>query len=179
MYCGSNRTAPGGLHIPLTVPASVRSIKGDGNCFFRSISYVITGCEEQHESVRRAILIHMRAFGHLLFLWLNGRTIDNVEEYIQLSGMEKDGTWATDVEVFALSHLLGICLSLAKATPLDPQHRMYYITGTRRKGLVYMPYTTCSSGMFVVTTARVLCNHKLMNIINVFMRVKSNAIDLS
>ena len=110
MYCGSNRTTPGGFHIPLTVPASVRSIKGDGNCFFRSISYVITGCEEQHEFVRRAILIHMRAFGHLLFLWLNGRTIDNVEEYIQLSGMEKDGTWATDVEVFALSHLLGICL---------------------------------------------------------------------
>ena len=30
----------------------------------------------------------------------------------------------------------------------------------------------------MVTTARVLCNHKLMNIINVFMRVKSNAIDL-
>ena len=88
MYCGSNRTAPGGLHIPLTVPASVRSIKGDGNCFFRSISYVTTGCEEQHEFVRRAILTHMRAFGHLLFLWLNGRTIDNVEEYIQLSGME-------------------------------------------------------------------------------------------
>ena len=110
MYCESNRTAPGGFHIPLTIPASVRSIKGDGNCFFRSISYVITGCEEQHEFVRRAILIHMRAFGHLLFLWLNGRTIDNVEEYIQLSGMEKDGTWATDVEVFALSHLLGICL---------------------------------------------------------------------
>ena len=52
----------------------------------------------------------MRAFGHLLFLWLNGRTIDNVEEYIQLSGMEKDGTLATDVEVLALSHLLGICL---------------------------------------------------------------------
>ena len=34
--------------------------------------------------------------------------------------------------------------SLAKATPLDPQHRMYYITGTQRKGLVYMPYATCS-----------------------------------
>ena len=110
IYCGSNRTAPGGLHIPLMVPASVRSIKGDGNCFFQSISYIITGSEEQHEFVRRAILIHMRAFGHFLFLWLNGRTIDNVEEYIQLSGMEKDGTWATDVEVFALSHLFGICL---------------------------------------------------------------------
>ena len=110
IYCGSNRISPGGLHIPLTVPASVRSIKGDGNCFFRSISYIITGCEEQHEFVRRTILIHMRAFGHLLFLWLNGRTIDNVEEYIQLSGMEADGTWATDVEMFALSHLLGICL---------------------------------------------------------------------
>ena len=30
MYCGSNRTVPGSLHIPLTVPGSVRSIKGDG-----------------------------------------------------------------------------------------------------------------------------------------------------
>ena len=51
--------------------------------------------------------------------------------------------------------------SLAKATPLDPQHQMYYITGTRRKGLVYMPYSTCSSGMFVVANV-------IMNIIKIF-----------
>ena len=48
------------------------------------------------------------------------------------------------------------CSSLAKVTPLDPQHRMYYITGTQRKGLVHMPYSTCSSGMFVV--ANVIMN---------------------
>ena len=44
----------------------------------------------------------------------------------------------------ALGNLTGELPSLAKATPLDPQHRMYYITGTQRKGLVYMPYATCS-----------------------------------
>ena len=79
----------GGLHIPLTVPASVRYIKGDGNCFFRSISYVITGYEEQHEFVRSTILIHMRTFGHLLFLWLNGRTMTMSKSTFSFQGWKQ------------------------------------------------------------------------------------------
>ena len=58
IYIQSSKTTPGGLHVPLTAPTSVRSIRGDGNCFFRSLSYIITGCEEQHKSVRRAIVRH-------------------------------------------------------------------------------------------------------------------------
>ena len=42
IYIQSNDITPGGLHVSLTVPASIRSIRGDGNCFFRSLSYIIT-----------------------------------------------------------------------------------------------------------------------------------------
>ena len=107
IYIQSNDITPGGLHVSLTVPASIRSIRGDGNCFFRSLSYIITGSEEQHESVRLAIVRHMRAFGHLLHLHHDNRSID---EYIHISKMDESSTWATQVEMFALTHLLGICL---------------------------------------------------------------------
>ena len=107
IYIQSNDITPGGLHVSLTVPASIRSIRGDGNCFFRSLSNIITGSEEQHESVRLAIVRHMRAFGHLLHLHHDNRSID---EYIHISKMDESSTWATQVEMFALTHLLGICL---------------------------------------------------------------------
>ena len=106
IYIQSNDITPGGLHVSLTVPASIRSIRGDGNCFFWSLSYIITGSEE-HESVRLAIVRHMRAFGHLLHLHHDNRSID---EYIHISKMDESSTWATQVEMFALTHLLGICL---------------------------------------------------------------------
>ena len=53
--------------------------------------------------------------------WLNGHTIDNVEEYFQVSG---DGTWATDVEIFALSHILGICMYAFDVYYRDTAHNM-------------------------------------------------------
>ena len=44
----------GGPHVILTRQdlRSLRSIGGDGNCMFRSLSYVILGSEEQHFEVR-------------------------------------------------------------------------------------------------------------------------------
>ena len=37
-------------------PNSIIRIQGDGNCLFRSFSYIITGTEEQHMVIRMAIL---------------------------------------------------------------------------------------------------------------------------
>ncbi len=37
---------------------------------------------------------------------------------------------------------------VSQATPSTPQHRMYCITGTQRKGLVHMPYSTCAISRF-------------------------------
>ena len=46
----------GGPNVPLTHPRRVKSIMGDGNCLFRSFSYLITGTEQQYAQVREAIL---------------------------------------------------------------------------------------------------------------------------
>ena len=64
---------PGGLDVPLKRPDArrVRHILGDGNCLFRSFSYLIAGCEDQHVAVRAAILTHMRTIGNFLIPFLS------------------------------------------------------------------------------------------------------------
>ena len=48
----SNRlTRPGGPNVELRPPNNIKRIRGDGNCLFRSFSYIITGSEEQHMGV--------------------------------------------------------------------------------------------------------------------------------
>ena len=49
----------GGPNVLLTRPRRVRHILGDGNCLFRSLSYIITGTEAQHLQVREALLNHL------------------------------------------------------------------------------------------------------------------------
>ena len=67
-YHAPTRVRPGGPNAPLTRPdmRSLKRIQGDGNCLFRALSYIITGCEEQHMTVRNAILDHMVTIAHFL-----------------------------------------------------------------------------------------------------------------
>ena len=46
-----------------TAPAKTVPIQADGNCFFRSISYWLTGDEEQHEKVRTMLVTWARMNG--------------------------------------------------------------------------------------------------------------------
>ena len=59
----SNRLRPGGPNVDLRPPNHIKRIRGDGNCLFRSFSYIITGSEEP---VRTAILNHMIDIAHFL-----------------------------------------------------------------------------------------------------------------
>lgn len=43
----------------LTVPAKTRSIVGDGNCFFRALSFAIFGDECHHFKIRSIIVNHL------------------------------------------------------------------------------------------------------------------------
>ena len=47
-YCGPNGVTPGDPDVSLTPPRKFRRIEGDSNCLFRSLSFIITGSEEQH-----------------------------------------------------------------------------------------------------------------------------------
>ena len=40
-------------------PSLTRTIRGDGNCFYRAISYLVLGTEEHHNIIRGFLLQHM------------------------------------------------------------------------------------------------------------------------
>ncbi|XP_052695810.1 uncharacterized protein LOC128174255 [Crassostrea angulata] len=89
------------LGIPnLTIP-----ITGDGNCFFRAVSYCLTSTENHHHVVRSAICNHILKNENKFqsFLRSNEASVKN-----HVSSMEKEGNWATEIEIFALAHMLSV-----------------------------------------------------------------------
>ena len=58
---------PGGPDTVLTRPdlRSLRNVQPDGNCYFRALSYVITGSEAQHMVIREAIVSYMLSIENL------------------------------------------------------------------------------------------------------------------
>ena len=94
--------SPGGPNVPLTRIQQVRSIRGDGNCLFRCFSYIITGSEQQHMAVRSAMIAHMPNIERVF----TSSTVNSVQQYIRNTRMDRSGTWGTDNEVRALSHML-------------------------------------------------------------------------
>ena len=127
-FCGPNRITPGSPNAPLANPVGFKNIRGDGNCMFRSLSFIITGSEDQHIHVRRAIIRHMRDIGNVLWesqispLLNNLRSIGEVSvgnnqspnadhmaginQYIAATRMDHDKTWGSEVEIMVLAHLL-------------------------------------------------------------------------
>lgn len=88
----------------LEEPRRTYKTKGDGNCYFRAISYILTGTEDNHILLRDKVVQHMNTgITKQLKDYLN----QDVEEYINISGISRDGVWATDAEILATANLLG------------------------------------------------------------------------
>ena len=109
-----SRHRGGGANVPLTPPDHnhTKDIDGDGNCMFRSFSYVITGSQAQHMAVRQAILDHMVAISHLLYAHQYDlfAGYSSVQEYIEHTKMNQNETWGSDIEIITLSHLINTCI---------------------------------------------------------------------
>ena len=105
-FRGTNRVQPGGQDVTLKRPDArrVRHILGDGNCLFRSFSYLITGCEGQHVAVRAALLAHMRTIGNFLIPFHISHS--SIEAYIEATHMDRDCAWGTEIEILTFAHLL-------------------------------------------------------------------------
>ena len=86
-------------------PDCVRNIQGDGNCFFRAISYAISGSERNYMRLRIAIVNHLLKYGCRYNTYLREGFCD-VEDYIQRQRMFCSGVWATEVEIMAVAHML-------------------------------------------------------------------------
>ena len=80
---------------------NVHTVDGDGNCSFRSISYLLLGSEAKHDVVRNAVcnyIIQLENW-YKLKSYIDG-SITSGEEYVRKSEMHVWGKWATHVELF-------------------------------------------------------------------------------
>lgn len=87
----------------LTPPLNPVPIIGDGNCFFRAISHVLSGNEDHHRQFRD-VLCTFTAKNCASFAQYTdcGRDLDHIVS----TNMRKDRVWATQVEVYAAATLL-------------------------------------------------------------------------
>jgi len=112
---------------PLGEPLAVQQIVGDGNCFFRAISYEVTLSEEHHLFFRTAACNVLRDKRYKASF--ESKHIPNqlsANEYIKQMKMEKLGTWATDVEIFALAQLLNTRIAVFYRPQSSQTETWYY-----------------------------------------------------
>ena len=103
---GPNHVTPGGPDIDLKPPNGFKRIEGDGNCLFRTFSFILTGSENQHMAVRQAILDHMVRTAHLLLFQHIRSSHTSVQSYIASSRLDYFGIWGTETEMLARAHML-------------------------------------------------------------------------
>lgn len=86
-------------------PFRYQRVLGDGNCFFRAISCCMSGSEDAHDIMRTKMCEHVRE-NHLIFGNLLRSNIESLQGYI--NRMCIPGTWATEFEIIAMSHMLHV-----------------------------------------------------------------------
>ena len=72
---------------------------GDGNCFYRAISYAITGSEDCHMKLCKKLAVSTDIAGKLTHWTSNPK-------YVTESRVGYSGVWATTTEILAMASLL-------------------------------------------------------------------------
>ncbi|XP_065941874.1 uncharacterized protein [Magallana gigas] len=91
----------------LTSPETEKEIIGDGNCFFRAVSFSVSNSEDFYNTIRSAVCAHMMANQELFKTFLrNGQ--ESIESHLSASLMTQEGTWATELEILAMAHFLRV-----------------------------------------------------------------------
>ena len=95
------------------VPNVVEPIDGDGNCYFSTISFILSGSKCHHELIRGLIVDKMlnilkvdcNTFLRSKCVYQQGN-YRNIQDWVNKTRMNKIGSWATDLEIFATALLL-------------------------------------------------------------------------
>ncbi|XP_069109227.1 repetitive organellar protein-like [Argopecten irradians] len=90
---------------PLGKPLQTQCIEGDGNCFFRALSFSVFGDECNHRKMRCAIVNHMLKNSNKYVSHLRSG-YKSVSEWVEKKQMFKAGKWATEIEILAAADLL-------------------------------------------------------------------------
>ncbi|XP_026114512.1 uncharacterized protein LOC113092934 isoform X2 [Carassius auratus] len=89
---------------PISAPCQTKTIKPDGNCFFRSLAHVICGSEEKHLKVRRAVVKHLKMNTPLFERYVRSE-YSSAEDYLTRSRMFYSGSWVTEIDIFVAADL--------------------------------------------------------------------------
>ena len=113
-------------------------VLGDGNCFFRAISYLLLGQEVKHGVIRARIIDYIMDTNNFdkLRSYIP-QHYPSCEAYIQGEAMADLTTWVTEVELFACAQLCGkdiVCYSHsrwlrypASGNPRKPTRSAFFI----------------------------------------------------
>ena len=104
-YCSTYERPIGSSSTILTRPdrQSVKVMLGDGNCLFRSFSFVLSGSQQHHLLVHNLICNHMPSIIGLLLPHIYPHSC--VEDYITNSKMNYNNFWGTNVEILTFANL--------------------------------------------------------------------------
>lgn len=83
---------------------------GDGNCFFRAISYALCGTDQYHFAIRQAAVKQLESYAGTYKSILRTEYHGSVSAYLRKSRMHSPGRWATEVEIQATADFLGVSI---------------------------------------------------------------------
>ncbi|XP_062600922.1 uncharacterized protein LOC134262538 [Saccostrea cucullata] len=135
-------------------PVKCVEIVGDGNCFFRAVSFCLTGVEDYHYTIRSAVCQHL-LHNSILFESFVRCAERSVENHLALTDMTNDGTWATELEIFGLCHLLNIDVHTYTENHWVTYSRQMIQTTTNDEfiGSIYLDHKNRNHYNVVVTVA--------------------------
>lgn len=88
----------------LSPPHRCHRTRGDGNCFFRAVSYSLSGTEDLHGHFRLLVTDFMKKTDGPIQTFLHG----NATRYVEEGCVQESGVWATETEILAMAALIGI-----------------------------------------------------------------------
>ncbi len=138
-YVYLTTSSPAPRRASITTPPVTALVQGDGNCFFQSVSVILTGSEDQHVSLRRIVCDYIALYNEQLLVDPN---------YLALCNMRYNGIWATETEIPALASLLrcdifvyssvGSRHASARWLRYEPNLNLPAISPNRQAGAIYI-----------------------------------------
>ncbi|CDH93265.1 ubiquitinyl hydrolase 1 [Caenorhabditis elegans] len=84
-------------------PGRVKGIESDGNCFYRAISWCLTGSQKYHKALRIATANYLRND-----IAIVDKYCHKTDHKTYVQQVEGDGWWATNVEICVMANLLNV-----------------------------------------------------------------------
>jgi hypothetical protein len=131
---------------PTERPPTTITMRGDGNCLFRAVSYYLAGDQSYHKALRDIIVTYMAENAPII------GTIADQPTYATKNNMIIPGVYATEVEIFAFASMLATNIFVYSPYGNDTKGAIQH------KWQCYAPHSQLTSQFTQSTTAIYITN---------------------